>query len=149
MNEHFLEFLANFFCGKITDFFTIDYRNALTLIVGSILLYTLLKPDLILKKSLADFKYFFIQGFPLPSTKAMQRHIKNVEAKLNSQQQHQQQQQAQQQQQQEQQAHQEQEQQQQQQNQQQRFDPQMSNASIIHQVGYLFFLLVYFIKTYF
>ena len=70
----------------------------------------------------------------------MQRHIKNVEAKLNSQQQaHQEQVQA----------HQEQEQQQQQQNQQQRFDPQMSNASIIHQVGYLFFLLVYFIKTYF
>ena len=99
------------------------------MIVGSILLYTLLKPDLILKKSLADFKYFFIQGFPLPSTKAMQRHIKNVEAKLNSQQQ----------------AHQEQEQQQQQQqNQQQHFDSQIANASVIHQVGYVFFLLVYF-----
>ena len=66
----------------------------------------------------------------------MQRHIKNVEAKLNSQQQaHQEQVQA----------HQEQEQQQQQQqNQQQHFDSQIANASVIHQVGYVFFLLVYF-----
>ncbi len=127
MHEHFLEFLANFFFfGKITNFFTIAYNYRNALIVSSILLYTLLKLDLILKKSLLDFKYFFIQGFPLPSTKAMQRHIKNVEAKLNSQQQQQQQQQ--------QQSHQEQE---QQHNQQQHFDPQMSNASDIHQVGYL------------